>query len=198
MSLTPINFSKIVPVRHREVGTHTCGIYMLSVVKLVPLILSAVQHSKVVRGRSVAKVEEKENLILEIPHIAFHQQPASCVGLTEMEKVGFYGIPLSRNHKQRLSRSDSGGVGLGSVAAHSSLLRKRIEKGGCNSGSQWAGARPVERRPGDPRVQSQSFTQLGLINHLEKGDVVVCDLLISRCQGTFFQRRLRQEPLDSG
>lgn len=89
VSLTPINFSKTVHVRHRKVKTHTCGIYILSVLKLALLILSAVQHSKVVRGQSVAKVEEKENLILEIPHIAFHQQPASCVGLTEMEKVGF-------------------------------------------------------------------------------------------------------------
>lgn len=46
-----------------------------------------------------------------------------------MEKVGFYGIPPKSNQKQRLSRSDSSGLGLGSVAAHTSLLRKRKEKG---------------------------------------------------------------------
>lgn len=46
-----------------------------------------------------------------------------------MEKEGFYGIPLQSNQKQWLSRSDSSGLGLGSVAAHSSLLKKRQEKG---------------------------------------------------------------------
>lgn len=34
-------------------------------------------------------------------------------------------VALWRNHKQWLNRSDSSGLGLGSVAAHSSLLRKR-------------------------------------------------------------------------
>lgn len=48
-----------------------------------------------------------------------------------MEKVGFYGIPLKSNQTHWLSRSDSSGLGLGSVAPHSSLLREReTERGG--------------------------------------------------------------------
>lgn len=61
VSLTPINFSKTVHVRHRKVKTHTCGIYILSVLKLALLILSAVQHSKVVRGQSVAKKRKRKS-----------------------------------------------------------------------------------------------------------------------------------------